>query len=224
VINKNKILYSNEIMNKEIIIVILVIFVLSYYVDETFVNSEVTMVVSNIDGRRYIVRNLPDKQKAANMLGRINESLMKFITYLQKKFPNDERVQELTKNYSPDNMSEGGDNDSYTTYSVNKGEQLIVCLRQKATNQILDLNTLLYVIIHEASHIMLKNTIGHTKDFWKNFKWLLGEAVEAGIYTSVDYGKTPVKYCGIEITSNILNDPSYDEKKEDEEGHSHNHD
>ncbi len=205
-------------MNKEIIIVILVIFFLSYYVDETFINSEVTMVVSNIDGRRYIVRNLPDKMKAADLLAQLNESTIKMIRHLQEKYPNDERVKLLQENFDPNSLSERSDNDKYTSYTVNKNS-IIMCLRQKGTDILLDLNTLLYVYQHEISHQLTKE-ISHTKMFWQNFKWFLNEATEIGIYKPIDYSKTPVKYCGIEITSNILNDPSYDEKKEDKE---HNH-
>ncbi len=200
-------------MHKEILIIIIVIVCLSYYVDETFINSEVTMVVSNIDGRRYIVRNLPDKQQAADMLARLNESAFKIIKHLQEKYPNDERVQLLQQNFDPDALSEGTDSNKYTSYTINKNS-IVMCLRQKNTNSILDFNTLLYPYLHEKSHLLTRE-LNHTKQFWKNFRWFLQEAVDIGIYTPIDYSKTPVKYCGIEITSNILNDPTYDEKKDE---------
>jgi len=47
---------------------------------------------------------------------------------------------------------------------------------------------------------------GHKQDFWKNFKFLLEQAKEAGIYNPVDYKEDPQPYCGMDITDN----PYYD--------------
>ena len=71
-------------------------------------------------------------------------------------------------------------------------------------NILVDENTLTYVAIHELGHLATKE-IGHLDVFWDNFKWLLKIATENGIYEYVDYSKTPQPYCGLVITSNILN-------------------
>ena len=63
----------------------------------------------------------------------------------------------------------------------------------------------MFVGIHEISHVATKS-VGHTDEFWKNFKFLLEQAVEIKIYTPVDYKKNPKRYCGMEITDN----PYYD--------------
>ena len=62
-----------------------------------------------------------------------------------------------------------------------------------------------FVGIHEVAHIMTKS-IGHTKEFWQNFKFLLKNAAKIGIYTPVDYKRKPKEYCGMKITDN----PYYD--------------
>ena len=41
---------------------------------------------------------------------------------------------------------------------------------------------------------------------WENFKFILGNAVEIGIYKPIDYKKKPKGYCGMTITDN----PYYD--------------
>ena len=61
----------------------------------------------------------------------------------------------------------------------------------------------MYVAIHELGHLYTKD-IGHTPDFWKNFRLLLNIAVDLGLYTYTDYSKNPKKYCGLNITSSII--------------------
>ena len=77
-----------------------------------------------------------------------------------------------------------------------------LCLRQKNSNKsIHDDNLLMFVIIHELAHIM-SQSVGHNNEFYDNFKFLLRESVKKGIYNPVDFQKTPVNYCGINVTNN----------------------
>lgn len=71
----------------------------------------------------------------------------------------------------------------------------------------IDINTLTFVAIHELAHLMTES-IGHKQEFWKNFKFLIGEAKSVSIYDPVDYKKKPMEYCGMSITDN----PYYDVK------------
>lgn len=192
-------------MNREIIIVIFVISLLVFYVDPTF-DSDVTFVVAKLDNRKYIVRNIPNsKQQAAELLANINEKNLKLLTHLKQNFPNDPRTILFEKNYNPNAISEGSANDQYTSYSINKGEKIIYCLRSKENNEFMNINTLTYISYHEISHL-LTESIGHDSSFWDNFKWLLSEAVKINLYTIEDYSLNNVRYCGIDITNNILID------------------
>lgn len=65
----------------------------------------------------------------------------------------------------------------------------------------IDLNTLTFVALHELAHIMTKS-IGHKQEFWENFKFLLTNANDAGIYNPQDYKSNPTEYCGEEINDN----------------------
>jgi hypothetical protein len=65
----------------------------------------------------------------------------------------------------------------------------------------------MFVTIHELAHIMTLS-IGHTKEFWSNFKFLLKASVKVGIYDNVDYSKTPQPYCGIEVNDSPLHNKS----------------
>ena len=68
----------------------------------------------------------------------------------------------------------------------------------------IDMNTIIFVSIHELAHIMSVST-GHTKEFWDNMKYLLKEASKVGIYQIVDYSSDPIEYCGMIINSTPLN-------------------
>ena len=94
----------------------------------------------------------------------------------------------------------------YTAYSENKGEKLAFCTtKEKGGNNLIDENTLTFVALHELSHIATKS-IGHTSEFWNNFKFILKEAVPLGVYKAVNYKEKPTKYCSMKITDN----PYYD--------------
>ena len=57
------------------------------------------------------------------------------------------------------------------------------------------------IAIHELAHVM-SDSIGHTKEFWDNFKFLLKKAVENNLYKPINYGKKSKMYCGMEINDN----------------------
>ena len=180
------------------IILLFIIFYIQSY------NFEVEYVISDVDGRRYLVKSLPDKKKAADMLAKLNKKLQELIIEMTKSYPKDKDVQRLKDNYNPENLSEGTDESNYTSYSVNKGEQIVFCLRSRdGKNNLVPFNVLTYVAVHELSHLMTKE-IGHPPEFWANFKRLLTIAVEKGIYKKTDYSSNPVKYCGLTIKSSVV--------------------
>ena len=181
---------------------IMMIVVSLYFYGETFF-TDVTYVRSEIDNMYYLVRNLPDRQQAANLLSMLNIRIKKLLRYLRKKHYNNPSIMRLYKNYNEHQISESSPDSQYTSYSVNKGEKIIFCIRQREANnnQLMDINTLTFVGIHELSHLM-SISIGHTKEFWANMSLLLKEAIASPdkIYDYVPYHKMPVKYCGTMIT------------------------
>jgi hypothetical protein len=79
-----------------------------------------------------------------------------------------------------------------------------VCIREKTPPYtFVDENTVMFVLLHEMAHLMT-TTIGHTPEFWANFKRILHDAIQAGIYTPINYSKHPVLYCGMTITDSPL--------------------
>ena len=95
-------------------------------------------------------------------------------------------------------------NDGVFSIAVNKGEKIVFCIRQKDTSEsLVEENTITFVAIHELAHIMTKS-VGHTPEFWENFKRLLKEAIKANLYTKEDYTNNPKEYCGIKVTDSPL--------------------
>ena len=186
--------------------IIITIIVISLYIQYENFSNEITLVKSSYDGKSYLVRNLKDSKKAANLLARVRNKCIKLSKYLVKKYPNEERVKRLLLNYRPDNISESSSSSKYTSYSVNKGEKIVFCLRSRDKDEkLVDENVMMFVALHELGHVM-SISIGHTEEFWTNFKFLLKEGIKAGVYTKQDFRKKPVKYCGTDITDTPLND------------------
>mgnify|MGYP003317770921 CR=1 FL=1 len=46
--------------------------------------------------------------------------------------------------------------------------------------------------------------IGHTSEFWNNFKFILKEAIDHNIYKDIDFKNHPKNYCGMKITNSPL--------------------
>lgn len=182
--------------------------------------GEVEFVRSSVDGRSYLVRMLPDRQEAADILARLNAKMTRLIQHMVAKYPNDAGVAQLHKNYNPDALSEGGAEVGYTSYSVNKGERIVMCVRQ-TDGTFVDENVLFYVATHELAHLMT-HEIGHTELFWNNFKMLLSDAVSINLYKDVNFAQDPQPYCGISISSSILGDGSSSGNKGDKGGNKGN--
>ena len=160
-------------------------------------NKDILQITSTIDGREYIVRKLPDGRDAADRLARINKKVLLLIGSLKEE--DREGISMLKDNFNPDRLSETGLGAKYTSYSVNKGEEIAICVRQP-DNTFIDDNTVMFVVIHELAHVMTKS-VGHTGEFWDNMAYLLERAEELKIYVPKNYRESPVDYCGMEINT-----------------------
>jgi len=122
-----------------------------------------------------------------------------------------ERVNQLIKNYDTDKIYEISplNKEGNTSYTEDKA-RLVLCLRKKeksnsGNHELHDINTVMFVVLHELSH-MMNNEWGHPEGFWVLFKFVLLNAIEAGIYTPVNYTLYPIKYCGLLLTYNPVFD------------------
>ena len=188
-----------------ILIFLIVLICIRIYKNSDYFNLK--CIISEVDGNIYCVRERRKLKLAANKLANVNKKLIKLVKYCKENYSGRSNVKRLVNGFNPKTICETLPTSKYTAYSENKGEKIALCLdREKNGNGgLIDDNTLMFVAIHEVSHIATKS-IGHKDEFWSNFKFLLGEASKLGIYNPIDYKKSPKSYCGIKIKDN----PYYD--------------
>ena len=170
-------------------------------------NYDLVDVKSSLDGKVYKVRNLPDRQRAADLMAEIRLRMNKLKMHCESKFPDKPQVKRLRRNFKaePTRFSESTPDEDFTSYSVNKGESVHFCLRQRenGNEDIMESNVMTFVAIHELGHLMTKS-VGHEPEFWNSFKLLLKIAIDNGIYKNIDFNNTPKDYCGVKITDTPL--------------------
>jgi len=162
-------------------------------------------VKSNKDGKKYKVRNTASKLEAANLLAELRSRLEKLSNHINNKYGSKNKCASLIKKrFKPNNISETPEHSKNTSYSVNKGEKLVFCIRPKDKKQELhEVNLLMFVAIHELAHVG-SVSIGHNDEFYDNFVFLLKEAVEIGAYKKIDFDRNNKDYCGMTITSSPI--------------------
>lgn len=193
-------------MDNFIYIYLIVIFILLTYIYYQSSNGDLVKQKSQIDGNEYLVRNLPDKQNAADLIANTKDKILQLSKHLEDSFSKDERTERIIINFKPDRIMESMPDSKYTSYSVNKGEKVVLCLRSRNSDEkLVDDNLLMFVALHELTHICTKS-VGHTEEFWENFKWLLKRSIEINIYKKHDFKKKPEEYCGTTITDSPLKD------------------
>ena len=196
-----------------IFIVIIIICYFCYFTSlrncvESFVNSitdsnfkNIIDIKTGVDGEKYSVQSeFEDKDEAAEMIAELNNIVIVFIDNLYNKYPFDDRVKRLKRKYNPKKVIEGNPHnaENSTSYSISKGEQLVWCIRSKKNSNIHKKNLLMFVVIHELAHIASVN-YGHGEEFLENFKFLLEEAIDDGIYVRQNFFAQPEEYCGMQI-------------------------
>ena len=214
--------------HSNIIIGILVLLILYF----TYINISKHLNLTKISAgynQWNVINTYENKQEAAELMERVNSTMIKFLRFLKKKYHIDETsdiilqegskhkvttsdiynmIDNLLDNYNYEKFYENDPAKSNeTSYTMNKGDAMYICLRDKQNpNKLVNFDTLLFVLMHESAHIANYNDFGHTVRFWTIFKLLLNNAVEAGIYTPVNYQKYPTNYCGLLINYQPLFD------------------
>ena len=193
---------------------ILIFFIMFIIIYKLSYKSHI-IAVEAFDKQPYLVNDLPDAQKASNTLANLMKKLDELVNRIISDYDNyPNRITNEDKTYIKYiriikerlphvKISETPLNSNFTSYSVNKGEELVFCIRSKKTRQIHDMNELLYVGIHEIAHIGCPE-IGHTDLFSQINLYMLKKAVCYNIYKHVDYFYSNADYCGMTLSSTIL--------------------
>lgn len=219
---------SNWIIGMVVVLIILIIAQAMWQRKDRFTLDWTQEVHSGVDGLFYRVHGVhKNPDKAADTMAKLNRRAIDLMRHLRKKylrgparemFPaRAKATQRLLNLYNPDNLAENSprDPEGDTSYTIDKGAILALCLREKnparngdpAAHDIHDLDTLTFVTFHELTHIAIED-LDHPPRFWQAFKFILEEALHAGLISGVDYRLHPTVYCGMDIDYNPLYDKS----------------
>lgn len=175
------------------------------------------------DGMHYQIhaahaRTPGERRRAAELLAEINARVLRTIAHLRKHHPRHPVTRLVRRRYFSENLQENSPKDPSgdTAYSLGKGQTVAICIREKDPGASGDpqrhdfhddLNTLVFVALHELTHVGVE-VRQHPPEFWEAFKFVLEEAVDAGVYRPVNYERRPVMYCGMKVDYNPLFDPT----------------
>lgn len=193
---------KGRILLFSIVVILIIMAYMKYYNKEYFVDYQLT--------NGFYVQDRPDKQIASDMIQEIvnNLRLLIFTLYYDNSKENQKYKPYIQRVYDRiDNIvfSEADAKEKYTSYTVNKGEDTVYCLRSKKDFKLHDINIIMYVAIHEISHVACPEE-GHTALFYDINKYFLRKAINLGIYKYDDYSQHPIEYCGITVNSQVLKD------------------
>lgn len=214
---------SNSLFYSLLTIFILIIIIIfnNYLLLDSFLNY-------NINGKIYkVLDSNTNSNEAASILYKIDSKLIILIDYIINKYKDIDNisndiipekkkkiiksiVERLQKNYKSESLTEnfpdtpGKD----VSYNLNKGGEISICLRNFTNpNEFHQFNDILFVSIHELAH-SCNISYGHDLPFWYIFRFLLENAIEANVYTNVNYRQNNVNYCSMKITYNPVFDIS----------------
>jgi len=181
------------------IIIISILFLILFMINNKVLDKDVIRVKSTVDDQVYIVRDLPNSQEASNRLANLKKDILKFVAHMRKTHSEDPGVKRMLNNLRLNSLIECDPHHKYKSYSVNKGEELAICLRHTSEGYPFnENNSIMFTTGHELAHVM-NLTVGHDKSFWDTMKFNLEEMEKVGLYQPVDYSVSPVQYCGMSI-------------------------
>lgn len=188
-----------------IYIVLFIISIVLIYIFFVINHNNLILVKSTIDNRNYLVNNLPDAQDAADILAKLRFNMIKLVNAIDNDFKAEyvpdfkERVTNIRFMENPILVP----SKEMTSYTVNKTDRLVLCLRGGKNFELQDFNTITYVCIHEVGHV--GNKLFDHGDEWLNlFTELLKLAIKIGVYQDENYMESPVLYCSTLIISERL--------------------
>ena len=188
------------------IIMIMIIFVI-YAIYYKIQYRGMTYVRSDIDDKLYLVRDRSDRHHACNMLARLRQNIFKLVNHVKanrdKHQSMDPYILQLFNRIQNVIIRENSSRSKYTSYCINKGEEIVFCLRIRKHGKLHDINLLMYVVIHEISHVACPEE-GHTDLFNQIFEFLCRIGITMGLYKKIPFNDSPVDYCGMMITDSIV--------------------
>ena len=169
--------------------------------------SQGVYVKSTIDNHVYYVRNNETKQQSANILATLNQRVVILLNDLKTTNgipPNMQNAaSRIVRLYNPKSLSENVfRQENHTSYTLNKGQEVALCLRDGKDTRFEPINKLMFVLLHEISHVGAESSSEgkHNREFWNIFSFIYQRAINLKIYSFEDYNASPQEYCGVDIS------------------------
>lgn len=158
-----------------------------------------TQVRSGLTGKQYSVRKAADAQAMADRLADLEQRLHRLLDGGAAVVPGDRRLDRIRRRWDG-TLSEVEASDE-VAFSVDK-TSISVCLRD-SKGAIEDLNTSMFVLIHELAHVATAD-YGHSTEFWTNMRFLLELAEKLGLYVYENYDSAAATFCGVRLGASPL--------------------
>jgi hypothetical protein len=157
-----------------------------------------TLKTDQKTSRSFAVLPTKDPEQASSLLGQITDRVNQLLVHLQQTYPRHLGVKRLVDRWNPQVLAEGRfDLPGVTSYTVNKGDRIVLCLRNRQ-GELHRLQLVLYVLLHELAHIMsvTKSVERHNEEFQQNLDLLMKEAQAIQLYEP-NHEKRTETYCGL---------------------------
>lgn len=194
-------------MSAVAIILVIIIIIVIVYITYKQIHKNQSYAISHFDNKPYAVQNLAQKGEAADMLGDIHHRIFELRDYLYNHMDSYPEYKPYIKQFCNriNNvvLKENTPYGEHTSYTIDKGKVIYLCLRSKKTGELHDTNLVMYVVIHELAHVACPD-LHHTKLFKEIFIFLLKISILLGIYQQANYQDFPEEYCGLVIDEYLL--------------------
>lgn len=164
-----------------------------------------------ITKEKFVVQNNKNepewvREEVARRLANIVKKVDVLVNHMSAKHLPDAVIADRLYNRwqmirsNPKGLRETSPGENSAAYTINKGEQMRICVRDERSDNLFENeNDTMFVILHELGHLMSKS-FGHNLEFKKNFAYITKVAVELDLYKYQNYAEKPTTYCNVDIT------------------------
>jgi len=164
--------------------------------------------IINSGGDTFGITSDIDVDEKFERLKEVKRRLQTVVDYcVAHSWPDQSRAFRMQQRWEGIEMLETMPGEKTVAYVIDKGKSMSVCLTDKSTQKLHELNTTMFVALHELSHIM-SSSWGHGPEFWENFRVILKVAIDTKVYRHVDYTNKNEMFCGTNIYSQPCSDAS----------------
>ena len=198
-----------------IILILLIIFIIIILSCSYFKWKDRVKFVQVSSGKEsFLVQNNKEEpewisREVAERLSRLSSKIDELVLNMKNtQYPSKEVSNRLYNRWekirsNPKGLRETSLGETSAAYTVNKNQEMRICVRGKNGNKFEDENTMMFVCLHECAHVM-SESFGHNKEFRENFAHITRRAIDLKLYKYEDFSKNNKDYCNTLITNSSI--------------------